>query len=217
MSASMPHKQERLRAILRLAPVVAVVVINDVDAAVPLARALLDGAIGAIEITLRTPAALAAIRAIAEALPQAAVGAGTVLSTTDLDAATAAGARFAVSPGATPAMLDAAEMSALPLLPGAATASEAILLAERGYRLQKFFPAAAAGGVEYLRALAGPLQHIGFCPTGGIHAGNAPEYLRLPNVVCVGGSWLTPDTLMRAADWPAIAALARAAAALPRH
>lgn len=214
MSAPMPQKRERLESILRLAPVVAVVTIEDAITAVPLARALLEGGIQAIEVTLRTPAALDGIRAIAKSLPQAAVGAGTVLSAADLDASAHAGAKFVVSPGATPALIDAAEKLPLPWLPGAATASEAMALAEQGYTLQKFFPAQAAGGVEHLRSLAGPLPQICFCPTGGITAQNAPDYLRLPNVVCVGGSWLTTDALVRARDWPAITALARAAAAL---
>ena len=214
MKASMPQKRERLESILRLAPVVAVVTIDDASAAVPLARALLDGGIHAIEVTLRTSAALDAIGAIAKALPQAAVGAGTVLSAADFEAAVAAGSKFAVSPGATPALIDAAGKSSLPWLPGAATASEAMVLAERGYSLQKFFPAQAAGGVDHLRSLGGPLPQIRFCPTGGIGAHNAPEYLSLPNVVCVGGSWLTPTALVRAKDWRAITALARAAAAL---
>ena len=214
MSAPMPQKRERLESILRLAPVVAVVTIEDANAAVPLARALLEGGIYAIEVTLRTPAALEAIRAIAGESPRAAVGAGTVLSVADFKAAAAAGAKFAVSPGATPALIDAAEKSPLPWLPGAATASEAMALAERGCALQKFFPAQAAGGVDHLRSLGGPLPQVRFCPTGGITAQNAPEYLRLPNVVCVGGSWLTPPALMHARDWSAIAALARAAAAL---
>lgn len=214
MSAPMPWKRERLESILRLAPVVAVVTIEEANAAVPLARALLDGGIVAIEVTLRTPVALDAIRAIAKELPHAAVGAGTVLGTVDFEAAVAASAKFAVSPGATPALIDAAEKSPLPWLPGAATASEALALAEHGYGLQKFFPAQAAGGVEYLRSLGGPLPQIRFCPTGGITARSAPEYLHLPNVVCVGGSWLTPPSLVQAADWTAITALARAARAL---
>ncbi|MBS0569619.1 MAG: bifunctional 4-hydroxy-2-oxoglutarate aldolase/2-dehydro-3-deoxy-phosphogluconate aldolase [Proteobacteria bacterium] len=214
MNASMSDKRERLESILRTAPVVAVVTIDDADAAVALARALCAGGIVAIEVTLRTPLALAAIRAIADAVPQAAVGAGTVLSAADFAAAAAAGAKFAVSPGATDGLLAAAASSALPWLPGVATAGEAMALAERGYAVQKFFPAQAAGGVEYLRSLAGPLPHIRFCPTGGIGAQNAPEYLRLPNVVCVGGSWLTPAALVLAEDWKAVTALARAAAAL---
>jgi 2-dehydro-3-deoxyphosphogluconate aldolase/(4S)-4-hydroxy-2-oxoglutarate aldolase len=214
MNSPIEGKQARVEAILRLAPVVAVVVVDDAKAAVPLARALLDGGIHAIEITLRTPAALDAIRAIAKDLPQAAVGAGTVLSAADMDAAAAAGAKFAVSPGATPALLEAADSSSLPWLPGAATASEAMALAERGYRLQKFFPAQAAGGIDYLRSLAGPLPQIRFCPTGGITVQNAPDYLRLPNVVCVGGSWLTPPALVHAKDWMTITTLASAAAKL---
>jgi 2-dehydro-3-deoxyphosphogluconate aldolase/(4S)-4-hydroxy-2-oxoglutarate aldolase len=214
MSAPMPQKRERLESILRLAPVVAVVTIEDANAAVPLARALLGGGVHAIEVTLRTPAALDAIRAIAGESPQAAVGAGTVLSAADFVAAAAAGAKFAVSPGATPALIDAADKSPLPWLPGAATASEAMALAERGYNLQKFFPAQAAGGVDCLRSLGGPLPQVRFCPTGGITVHNAPDYLRLPNVVCVGGSWLTPDALVRAGDWEGIAALARAARTL---
>jgi 2-dehydro-3-deoxyphosphogluconate aldolase/(4S)-4-hydroxy-2-oxoglutarate aldolase len=214
MSAPTPQKRERLESILRLAPVVAVVTIEDANAAMPLARALLEGGIHAIEVTLRTPAALEAIRAIAGESPRAAVGAGTVLSAADFKAAAAAGAKFAVSPGATPALIEAASASALPWLPGAATASEAMALAEHGYTLQKFFPAQAASGVDHLRSLGGPLPQVRFCPTGGITVQNAPEYLRLPNVVCVGGSWLTPPALMHARDWSAIAALARAAAAL---
>lgn len=214
MSLSMPQKRERLESILRLAPVVAVVTIADAGVAVPLAQALLDGGIAAIEVTLRTPVALDAIRAIAKDLPQAAVGAGTVLSATDLNAAAKAGAKFAVSPGASAQLLAAAETSAVPLLPGAATASEAMALAECGYALQKFFPAEPAGGVEYLRALSGPLPNVRFCPTGGIRANSAPDYLRLPNVIAVGGSWLAPDALVRAGDWEEIAKLARAAAVL---
>lgn len=214
MSLPMSQRRERLESILRLAPVVAVVTIADAGVAAPLAQALLDGGIAAIEVTLRTPAALDAIRAIAKDLPQAAVGAGTVLSAIDLAAAADAGAKFAVSPGASPALLAAADTCALPLLPGAATASEAMAMAERGYTLQKFFPAEPAGGAEYLRALAGPLPNIRFCPTGGIRANNAPDYLRLANVIAVGGSWLTPEALVRAGDWEGIAKLACAAAAL---
>ena len=214
MSASMLKKQERLEKILRMAPVVAVVTIDDAGVAVALAQALLDGGIHAIEVTLRTPVALHAIRAIADAVPNAGVGAGTVLCAADLDAASAAGAKFAVSPGAARNLLAAADNSALPWLPGAATASEAMALAEHGYTLQKFFPAEAAGGVGYLRALSGPLPRIRFCPTGGVGAQNASDYLRLQNVVCVGGSWLTPQTLVLGKDWLAITALARAAVAL---
>jgi 2-dehydro-3-deoxyphosphogluconate aldolase / (4S)-4-hydroxy-2-oxoglutarate aldolase len=216
MSSSMQRKQADLDAILRLAPVIAVIVIERAGDALPLARALVAGGIRALEITLRTPAAIGAIAAIAAGVEGAMVGAGTVLTPEDLRAAEAAGARFAVAPGSSPALLEAVEKSTLPFLPGAATASEAMALRERGYRLQKFFPAEPAGGVDYLRALAGPLPDLGFCPTGGIRPATAAAYLALPNVVCVGGSWLSPPELMRAADWPAITALAHTAAALPR-
>lgn len=208
-----PH-QQALEAMLRLAPVVAVVVIERLADAVPLARALCAGGIRAIEVTLRTPVALAAIRAIAGEVEDACVGAGTVLGAADLQGAHAAGARFAVSPGSTPALLAAAHDCDLPWLPGAASASEAMVLLEHGHRLQKFFPAAAAGGIAQLRALAGPLPQLGFCPTGGIDAASATDYLALPNVVCVGGSWLTPAAAVAAADWSHIGQLARAAARL---
>lgn len=205
-----------LAATLQLAPVVPVVVIHDRAHAVPLARALVAGGTPAIEVTLRTPAALDAIRAIAVEVEGARVGAGTVLTPHDLDAAARAGARFIVSPGTTPDLLDAADDGPVPLLPGAATASEVMHLLERGYTLQKCFPAAALGGPALLRAWRGPLQGARFCPTGGITAANAPEYLALPNVVCVGGSWLAPRDLAEAGDWHAVEALARAAARLCR-
>ena len=208
--------QRGLEAILRRSPVMPVVVIDDAAQAVPLARALLAGGIRSIEITLRTPAALGAIRAIAAEIEDMAVGAGTVLGAIDLEAAARAGAHFAVSPGSTPALLAAAAAQDLPWLPGAASASEAMALREHGYALQKFFPASAAGGPSLLRALAGPLPQIRFCPTGGIDAGSAGAWLALPNVICVGGSWLTPGDRMSAADWNAIAALARRAAELGR-
>lgn len=207
-------RQTVLQPVLALAPVVPVVIIDDVAHAVPMAHALVAGGIPAIEVTLRTDAALDAIRAIAAEVEGACVGAGTVLTAAQLDAAANAGARFAVSPGASPRLLDAADQSELPLLPGAASASEAMTLLERGYVLQKFFPASAAGGPGLLKALSSPLPAIRFCPTGGITTQNAGEYLSLPNVVCVGGSWLTPRDLMQAGDWPAIEALARKAAAL---
>lgn len=214
MSERIEARQRDLDAMLALAPVVAVVVIERADDAVPLARALVAGGIHAIEVTLRTPAAPAAIRAIADAVDGACVGAGTVLRPADFDVAVRAGARFTVSPGSTDALLAAAVDIDVPWLPGAATASEALALFERGYRLQKFFPAAAVGGVEHLRSLAGPLPGIRFCPTGGIDAAGAPHYLKLANVACVGGSWLTPRDLVAARDWPAIESLARAAAQL---
>jgi 2-dehydro-3-deoxyphosphogluconate aldolase/(4S)-4-hydroxy-2-oxoglutarate aldolase len=210
----MKRKQEQVEATLRLAPVVAVVVIDDLAHAVPLARALVQGGIKAIEVTLRTPIALDAIRAIAAEVVGAVVGAGTLLTPKDLRAAQDAGARFGVSPGVTPALLDAADDSVLPYLPGAATATEAMQLFERGYTLQKFFPATPAGGPEYLRSLASPLPGIRFCPTGGVSALTARDWLAVPNVICVGGSWLSGTKLMRSGDWRQVETLAREAAAL---
>jgi 2-dehydro-3-deoxyphosphogluconate aldolase/(4S)-4-hydroxy-2-oxoglutarate aldolase len=212
--SDMRQKQAQVEATLRLAPVVAVVVIDELADAVPLARALVGGGIRAIEVTLRTPVALDAVRAIGAEVEGAVVGAGTLLAPKDIAAAEAAGARFGVSPGVTPALLDAADASALPYLPGAATATEAMQLFERGYTFQKFFPATPAGGPEYLRALASPLPGIRFCPTGGISAHSAREWLALPNVVCVGGSWLSAGALLRSGAWRRIEALAREAAAL---
>lgn len=210
----MEKKQAEVETTLRLAPVVAVVVIDDLAAAVPLARALVAGGIRAIEITLRTAVALDAIRAIASEVEGAVVGSGTVLTSNDLKASERAGARFAVSPGSTDALLDAADASMLPWLPAAATASEAMGLFERGYRLQKFFPASQAGGTALLRAWSSPLPGIRFCPTGGISSATASEFLGSPNVICVGGSWLSPKDLLRAGDWKKVEELARAAAAL---
>jgi len=212
--SAIENKQTQVEATLRLAPVVAVVVIESLGDAVPLARALASGGIKVIEVTLRTPVALDAIRAIAAEVDGAVVGAGTLLTPADIAAAEKAGARFGVSPGSTPALLDAADDSSLPWLPGAATATEAMGMLERGYRLQKFFPATQAGGPDYLRALASPLPGIRFCPTGGITAASAPEWLALPNVVCVGGSWLSTAKLLRAGDWDAVEGVARTAAAL---
>ncbi|HEX7338388.1 MAG TPA: bifunctional 4-hydroxy-2-oxoglutarate aldolase/2-dehydro-3-deoxy-phosphogluconate aldolase [Rhodanobacteraceae bacterium] len=207
-------RQLTLESILQLAPVVPVVVVHELAHAVPLARALVAGGTPAIEITLRTPVALDAIRAIANEVPGARVGAGTVLTPQQLHDAARAGASFAVSPGSTRALLDAADDTAIPLLPGAATASEVMTLLERGYTLQKCFPAAAVGGVDLLRSWASPLPDARFCPTGGVRTGNAHDYLALPNVVCVGGSWLTPRDALTAGDWSAVEALARAAAGL---
>ena len=208
------QKQEQIEATMRLAPVIPVVVIHDLKTAVLMARALVAGGTPAIEVTLRTPVALDAIRAIAAEVEGAVVGVGTVLSATDLRAAQQAGARFAVSPGMSPYLLDAAEDNPLPLLPGAATASEAMSLLERGYRHLKFFPAVQAGGYKMLGAWAGPLPQIRFCPTGGISLTNAADFLVLPNVICVGGSWLTPADTLAAGDWAAIELLAREAASL---
>jgi 2-dehydro-3-deoxyphosphogluconate aldolase / (4S)-4-hydroxy-2-oxoglutarate aldolase len=207
-------KQQHVEATMRLAPVIPVVIIEDAKHAVPMARALVAGGTPAIEVTLRTAAALDAIRAIAAEVEGAVVGVGTVLSAKDLHAAEQAGARFAVSPGVSPGLLDAADNSALPLLPGAATASEAMALLERGYRHLKFFPAVPAGGVKLLGAWASPLPQLRFCPTGGISLTSAPDFLSLPNVLCVGGSWLTPGDKLKSGDWDGIEQLAREAALL---
>lgn len=201
-------------SLLDLAPVIPVVVIDDVERAVPLARALLAGGLPVIEVTLRTPCATAAIERIAAEVPDAIVGAGTVRTPDDVAACVRAGARFLVSPGTTPDLVEAMLDSGLPFLPGAATVSEVMALAERGLHEQKFFPAEAAGGVPYLKALAGPIPDVRFCPTGGIGPRNAPQYLALPNVGCVGGSWLTPADAIAAGDYGRIEKLAREAAAL---
>lgn len=206
-------RSKDIAALCARAPVIPVLVVSDARTARPLARALVAGGLPVLEVTLRTPAALDAIAEIT-AVPGAAVGAGTLLSPGDVAAARAAGAVFGVSPGATDRLLDACEDAGLPLLPGAATASEAMALLERGYSVQKFFPADAAGGTAALRALAGPLPQVGWCPTGGITAGTARDYLSLPNVVCVGGSWLAPAARVAAEDWAGIEVLARAAATL---
>lgn len=211
---SIEQKQQQIETTMRLAPVIPVVVINDAKAAVPMARALVAGGTPAIEVTLRTPAALDAIRAIAAEVEGAMIGVGTVLTAKDLEAARRAGARFAVSPGVSPRLLDAADDSELPLLPGAATASEVMAMLERGYRHLKFFPAVPAGGHKLLGAWASPLPQVSFCPTGGISLSNASDFLKLPNVICVGGSWLTPADKLAAGDWDAIELLAREAAGL---
>lgn len=207
-------KQQQVEATMRLAAVIPVVIIEDAKHAVPMARALVAGGIPAIEVTLRTPAALDAIRAIAGEVEGAVVGVGTVLTAKDLHAAEQAGARFAVSPGVSPNLLAAADDSALPLLPGVATASEAMSLLERGYRHLKFFPAVPAGGTKLLGAWASPLPQLRFCPTGGIALATAPDFLALPNVLCVGGSWLTPNDKLKSGDWHGIEQLAREAALL---
>jgi 2-dehydro-3-deoxyphosphogluconate aldolase/(4S)-4-hydroxy-2-oxoglutarate aldolase len=203
-----------LNSLLAGTPVVPVLVIESVATALPLARALVDGGLRALEITLRTPAALDVIRALAAEVEGAVVGAGTVLTVGQYADAERAGARFVVSPGATDALLAAAAASAVPFLPGAVTASEVMRLLEQGYRFLKFFPAEPAGGVAYLEALAAPLPEARFCPTGGIDAVKARTYLSLPNVLCVGGSWVAPKDALAAGDWPRITRLARAAAAL---
>ncbi|MFI6454968.1 bifunctional 4-hydroxy-2-oxoglutarate aldolase/2-dehydro-3-deoxy-phosphogluconate aldolase [Streptosporangium amethystogenes] len=205
-----------MSSLLDIAPVIPVVVIDDPETAVPLARALVAGGLPAIEVTLRTAAALDAIARIAAEVPEAVVGAGTVRTPADVAASVAAGSAFLVSPGTTPRLLDALEVGGVPFLPGAATASEVMALAERGVTEMKFFPAEAAGGLPYLKALGGPLPQIRFCPTGGIRLATAPDYLALPNVGCVGGTWLTPADALATGDYPRIEKLAAEAAALRR-
>ncbi|MBQ1093738.1 bifunctional 4-hydroxy-2-oxoglutarate aldolase/2-dehydro-3-deoxy-phosphogluconate aldolase [Streptomyces sp. B93] len=203
-----------MASVLDLAPVLPVVVLDDPADAVPLARALVAGGLPAIEVTLRTPAAPEAIRAIADGVPGAVVGAGTLLTPGQVDLAVGAGARFLVSPGWTDVLVDAMRGAGVPFLPGVSTASEVVGLLERGVREMKFFPAEAAGGTAYLRSLYGPLPQVRFCPTGGIGADSASAYLALPNVACVGGSWMLPADAVAARDWGRVEALARAAAGL---
>ena len=198
-----------------LAPVIPVLVIKDASSAADLARALVAGGLPALEVTLRTPAALDVIREMAT-VAGGHVGAGTLLTPKDVENAKAAGATFGVAPGATDRLLDACEANDLPLLPGAATASEAMRLLERGYSVQKFFPAEANGGAAALKAIGAPIPQVKFCPTGGVTLQNAPAYLALSNTLCVGGSWVAPADLVQAGDWAAITALAAQAAALPR-
>lgn len=213
---SIDAKTEKLLSILKLQPVVPVLVVEDAGTAVPLARALVAGGLKAIEITLRTPAALKAIEAVAKEVEGAVAGAGTILNPEHYSEAVAAGAEFIVSPGATDELLDTAEASDVPFLPGAATASEVMALAARGYRMLKFFPAEQAGGAAYLKSLSSPLAGVSFCPTGGVSTKNAGDYLSLPNVVCVGGSWVAPADKVASGDWDAITELARQASALAR-
>ncbi len=201
---------------LDLAPVLPIVVLENASDAVPVARALFNGGLPAIEVALRTPAAADCIRTIADELPQAVVGAGTVLSQTDVDTAVTAGARFLVSPGWTDRQLNAMKDSGLPFLPGVSTAAEVVGLLERDVNDMKFFPAEAAGGPEYLRALASPLPRARFCPTGGIGPATARAYLDLPNVRCVGGTWMLPQEAVGARDWARVEELARAAMAIAR-
>jgi len=201
-------------SLLSLVPVVPVVVLDHLDHAVPVARALVAGGLPVIELTLRTPVALDAIAAIAADVPEILVGAGTITSPELVSRAVEAGAQFLVSPGTTPTLLGEMAGSGVPFLPGTATVSEAMAVLEAGFSEMKFFPAEASGGAAYLRSLASPLPAARFCPTGGITAASAPSYLSLPNVGCVGGSWLTPADALRDGDWDRVAALAREAAAL---
>lgn len=209
-----PELQSRqTRKLCLLAPVIPVIVIRDAAWAVDLAQTLVAGGLPVLEVTLRSAAALDAIREMA-AVPGGQVGAGTVLSPEDATRAKEAGAKFAVSPGLTSRLIDACADLELPLLPGTATATEVMRAADAGYDMVKFFPAEAIGGAPALKSLAGPLPRIGFCPTGGVTMANAPTYLGLPNVVCVGGSWIVTDDDMAAGNWAAIEERARAAAAL---
>lgn len=201
-------------AALGRAPVLPVLAIERLDDALPLARALVDNGLPVLEITLRTAAALPAIEQLARALPQACIGAGTVLTPADLAAVAAAGAAFAIAPGCTPALYAAAAEAPIPFIPAIATASELMVGLEHGHRRFKFFPAVPAGGIGALKAFAGPLPQARFCPTGGIDAGSAPNFLALPNVITVGGSWMVPADRLAARDWAGIGQLAAAAAAL---
>lgn len=213
MALSPNASSQRARKLCELAPIVPVLVIKDAAKARPLAEALVAGGLPALEVTLRTPAALDAIREMSK-VEGGVVGAGTLVSPQDVEAAIDAGAQFGVSPGATDALLSACEHAGLPLLPGAATASEAMQLLARGYDMLKFFPAEASGGAPALKAIGAPLPQISFCPTGGISPKNAKDYLALPNVICAGGSWVAPTHLVEAEDWDSITSLARAAAQL---
>ena len=204
----------KLIELLCLGPVIPVIVIQDVERAVPLARALVAGGVRVLEVTLRTPAGLPAIRAIAREVPEAIVGVGTLTQPDEFSSARDAGAQFAVSPGLTPALVDAARASGLPWLPGVMTPSDVIAARAAGLRQLKLFPAEQAGGLGMLKALHGPFPDVLFCPTGGVTPNTAPQFLALPNVPCVGGSWLTPPAAVAAGDWNAITALAKQASSL---
>lgn len=206
--------QHNLADVLGQAGIVPVLVIDHVDDALPLAQALVEGGLNVLEVTLRTEAALAAVTEIAKHLPDAHVGTGTVLNGDDVRRSVDAGATFMVSPGSTEQLLDAAEVSPIPLLPGAANPSQVMHLLERGYHYQKFFPAEAAGGVPMLKSIGGPLPQVKFCPTGGIGPANVADYLALPNVVCVGGSWMASAKLVKEKNWAEITRLAAEAKAL---
>lgn len=201
----------QVEAIMTAAPVIAVITLDRVADAVPLAEALLAGGIRGLEITLRTNAALESIAEAAKAFPEAHVGAGTVLTSAQMEAVAKAGGSFCVSPGATERLLDAAQANQMKLLPGVATATEVMTLLERDVNYLKFFPAEAAGGVAYLKSLSAPIPAAKFCPTGGVKPSNLKDYLSLPNVLCVGGTWVCPTDLMASGDWSAIEALAREA------
>jgi len=203
-----------IRDILALSPVIPVLTVNDLAHAVPLARALVAGGLRTLEITLRTPAAIGCVEAIRKAVPEALIGVGTLTKPVDFAAAERAGAQFGVTPGLTPELAAAARGARFPLLPGVMTPTEVITARHLGFNVLKLFPAHPPGGLEMLRALSAPFPDILFCPTGGISRASAPQYLALPNVVSVGGSWIAPPELLEACDWPGIEALARDAATL---
>lgn len=214
MKTNQFEKQSQLEALMKAAPVIPVVIVDDPKKAVLMARALVAGGLPAIEVTLRTARALECLSAIASDVEGAIPGAGTVLDASQIAAVENAGAKFMVSPGVSSKLLDAADDGPLPLLPGTATASEMMQLGERGYVHVKFFPASLAGGAPYLKAVSSPLPRFRICPTGGISLANATDYLALPNVLCVGGSWVAPKNLIDDDDWEGIEKLAKEAAAL---
>jgi 2-dehydro-3-deoxyphosphogluconate aldolase/(4S)-4-hydroxy-2-oxoglutarate aldolase len=212
----MPTKTETIRAYARLAPVIPVVTIEDARRSIDLAQTLVDAGLPVVEITLRTAAALDAIAAIAKAVPDAIIAAGTVISPSQIGEVIDAGAKFIVTPGTPVRLAEALADASIPVMPGCATASEAMTLAALGFEALKFFPAAASGGAAWLKAIGGPLPHLTFCPTGGIDLASAPTFLALPNVPCVGGTWITPAKAIADGDFATIGRLAREAAALRR-
>ena len=204
-------------SVLHISPVIPVVTIADPRHTVPVARALADGGVRIIELTLRTDSALESLKLIADEVPEVLLGAGTILTAAQADAAVAAGAQFLVSPGVTPSLLDHMVQLDVPVLPGVATVGEVMAVLERGLTAMKFFPAGPAGGPDYLAAIGAPIPQVQFCPTGGVSLESAPDYLALPNVSCVGGSWLTPRAAVEAEDWQQITRLAGGAAALRKQ
>ncbi|WP_156851419.1 bifunctional 4-hydroxy-2-oxoglutarate aldolase/2-dehydro-3-deoxy-phosphogluconate aldolase [Bartonella refiksaydamii] len=213
----MCQKINHLLTLLQTQTVIPVLCIDDLQMAVPLARALVKGGLKTMEITLRTPNAYDAIEAITQEVPQAIVGAGTILNTIHYERAERAGAKFIISPGSSNELIDCAKNSEIPLLPSVMTPSELMQAWNKGYSYFKFFPAEAAGGIDFIQALASPFSEIRFCPTGGITQKNAAQWLQLSNVFCVGGSWITPKQLITANDWDTISVLAHAATQLPSH
>ncbi|WP_139412305.1 bifunctional 4-hydroxy-2-oxoglutarate aldolase/2-dehydro-3-deoxy-phosphogluconate aldolase [Bartonella mastomydis] len=213
----MCQKRETLLSYLQGQTVIPILTIDNLQDAVPLARALVKGGLKTIEITLRTPHALKAIQIMTQEVPEAIVGAGTILNTTHYEQAEQAGAKFIVSPGLSNELINCAKNSEIPLLPGAMTPSELMQALDKGYSYLKFFPAKAAGGLAFLQALASPFSEIFFCPTGGITQKSATQWLQLPNVFCVGGSWIAPQQLIAIKDWDSISALAHTASKLPSH